>query len=360
MSQSRPPPQEAAGTRRGIERHDAATVGDETESLKTGPSECRVMTTLGTASAAPGEIDTGRLAVGETRDGTAAGLPCAVINGAADGRTLYLQAASDGDELNGVGVINRVVPRLDPATLSGTILVVGVVNYHAFQTAEHRNPIDDTKMNRAYPGDENGTSSERIAAVTFDAATRADLVLDLHQGSTSRMIDEVRVRCGRRHRLHDECLALAKAFGCGYVLDQKGPEGQLARTAPDEGVPTIDPELGGCVGWDERSIEIGVEGVFNVLRKYGFRPGDRTPDRQTRAKGFDQFGSPAGGVVRFQVELGDRVSADDRLFEVTDVFGETKARVTANSDGIFWRTRRLPQVATGEYVCSVGTNIDTY
>ena len=325
------------------------------------------MTTLGTASAAPGEVDTGRLAVGETRDGTAVGLPCAVINGASDGRTLYLQAASDGDELNGVGVINRVVPRLDPAVLSGTILVVGIVNYHAFQTAEHRNPIDDTKMNRAYPGDDNGTSSERIAAATFDAATRADLALDLHQGSTSRMIDEVRVRCGRRHRLHDDChrlhddcLALAKTFGCGYVLDQKGPGGQLARAAPDEGVPTIDPELGGCVGWDEESIDLGVKGVFNVLREYDFLADDATVSRQTRAKGFDQFGSPVGGLVRFRAALGDRVSAGDLLFEVTDVFGETKARVTANNDGIFWRTRRLPQVATGEYVCSVGTNIDTY
>ncbi|MDQ2053024.1 succinylglutamate desuccinylase/aspartoacylase family protein [Halobellus sp. H-GB7] len=318
------------------------------------------MTTLGTASAGPGEMDTGRLEVGEARDGSSVGLPCAVINGASDGKTLYMQAASDGDELNGVGVINRVVPQLDPAELSGTILVVGIVNYHAFQVAEHRNPIDDTKMNRAYPGDENGTSSERIAAATFDAATRADLILDLHQGSTSRMIDEVRVRCGRRHRLHDECLQLAKTFGCGYVLDQKGPEGQLARAGPDQGIPTIDPELGGCVGWDETSIEAGVEGVFNVLHDYGFLDGSVTPEPQTRAKGFDQFGSPTGGLVRFQVDLGERVSAGDLLFEVTDVFGELKARVTANNDGIFWRTRRLPQVATGEYVCSVGTNVDAY
>ena len=318
------------------------------------------MTSVGTADASPGTVDTGRLEVGETRDGSTFGLPVAVVEGARDGKTLYIQAASDGDELNGVGVVQRVVPRIDPDELAGTVIVVGVVNYHAFQVAEHRNPIDDTKMNRAYPGDEKGTSSERIAAATFDAATRADLVLDLHQGSTSRMIDEVRVRCGRRHRLHDECLELAKTFGCGYVLDQKGPEGQLARAAPDEGIPTVDPELGGCVGWDEESIRKGVEGVFNVLRYYGFLGGDTNTSRQTRAKGFDQYGSPSGGLVRFEVDLGDRVSAGDLLFEVTDAFGELKARVTANSDGVFWRTRRLPQVATGEYVCSVGTNVDTY
>jgi len=100
--------------------------------------------------------------------------------------------------------------------------------------------------------------------------------------------------------------------------------------------------------------------VFNVLRHYGFLDGETQVETQTRARGFDQYGSPAGGVVRFERELGDRVSAGDLLFEVTDVFGALEGRVTADTDGIFWRTRRLPQVAAGEYVCSVGTNVDRY
>jgi len=53
------------------------------------------MITLGTASAPPGETDTGRLQVGECRDGSATELPIAVINGAEDGKMLYVQAASD-------------------------------------------------------------------------------------------------------------------------------------------------------------------------------------------------------------------------------------------------------------------------
>ncbi|MFT4947421.1 MAG: putative deacylase [Natronomonas sp.] len=318
------------------------------------------MTSLGTARADPGEMDTGRLPVGEGPDGGEVALPVAVVNGTRDGKTLYLQAASDGDELNGVGVVRRVIPQIDTANLSGTVLVVGIANYFAFQHNEHRNPIDDTKLNRTYPGNENGTSTERIAAATFDAATRADLILDLHQGSTSRMINEVRVRCGRRHRHHKECLELAKVFGCGHVLDQKGPEGQLARAAPNDGIPTVDPELGGSVGFDEQSVQKGVEGVFNVLKHYDFLPGTVDTDSQTRASGFEQYGAPAGGLVDFEVELGERVTRDQTLFAVTDVFGEQKATVSADSNGVFWRTRRLPQVATGEYVCSVGTDIDTY
>ncbi|ERH03889.1 MAG: putative deacylase [uncultured archaeon A07HR60] len=318
------------------------------------------MISLGTASASPGEMATGRLEVGETRDGSPARLPVAVLNGAEDGQILYMQAVSDGDELNGLGVIQQSVPQIDPQELSGAILVVGIVNYYGFQVAQHRNPIDDTKLNRAYPGNRNGTTSERIAHATFEAASSADLVLDLHQGATSRMINEVRVRCGPRHRMHADCLKLAKVFGTGYVLDQKGPDGQLARVAPDEGVPTIDPELGGSVGWDADSIAHGVEGVFNVLRYHDFLEGSPPVGDQIRARGFDQFGAPAGGLINFHPDLGDEVDRGETLFEVTSTFGEQKSRVTADHDGIFWRTRRLPQVATGEYVCSVGTNIDSY
>ena len=316
------------------------------------------MQTLGTARAEPGTMATGHLSVGERRDGTELGLPVAVFNGADSGRHVHLQAVSDGDELNGLGVLTRVLPQLDAAELSGIVTVVAIANIHGFQVAEHRNPIDDTKLNRAYPGDPEGSSSERIAHATLDVATEADLVIDLHQGSTSRMIDETRVRCGRHHRLHDECLELARVFDAGHVLDQQGPEGQLARVAPDAGVPTIDPELGGAVGWDESSIEVGVRGVTRVLEYYDLLEGTVRPEEQLRATGFDRFGAPEGGLVSFHQSLGDRVESGDPLFSVLDPFGSEKTRVAAEQEGIFWRARRLPQVATGEYVCSVGTGIE--
>lgn len=318
------------------------------------------MTTVGTAEAEPGETATGRLEIGETPDGTPVGLPVAVINGADPGETLYIQAGSDGDELNGIGVVRELVPALDPGALRGTIIIIGIVNYHAFQVHQHRNPIDDTKLNRVYPGNETGTSSERIAHATYEVASRADMILDLHQGSTSRMLNETRIRCGQRHRLHDACMELAKVFGCGYVLDQKGPDGQLARVATDNGIPTIDPELGGAVGWDEESIEYGLSGIKNVLGYYDYVDEDVAVTEQTRATGFDRYNTPRGGFVEFQVELGDRVRRGDAVFRVTDVFGSEKTVVHADRNGIFWRCRRLPHVATGEYVCSVGTNIDQY
>jgi uncharacterized protein len=311
---------------------------------------------FGTASASLGERSTGWLFIGEDRDGSTFELPVAIINGSKPGKTLYVQAANDGNELNGIGVINRIVPQINPEEIAGQLLFVGIVNYHGFHANKHRNPLDDWKINRVYPGDENGSPSERIAHKITNVIKDVDLILDLHQASTSRMIHEVRIRCGRRHRLHNECMELAKVFGCGHIYDQKGPMGQLARVGPNNGIPTVDPELGGSVGWDHESIRRGVCGIWNVLAYYGFTDQSFDINEQVCATNMDHYGSPSGGFVKYEKDLGDEVSVGDVLFRITSAFGEQKATVRADTDGIFWRTRRLPQVSSGEYVCSIGTN----
>ncbi len=81
---------------------------------------------------------------------------------------------------------------------------------------------------------------------------------------------------------------------------------------------------------------------------------------QTRVDRVRPVRRARGGLVTFEKDLGDEVSPGETLFTITDVFGKLKAEVTADRDGIFWRSRRLPQVATGEYVCSVGIDINRY
>ena len=245
--------------------------------------------------AEPGHRRDGYLTVGEMQDNSPARLPVVLVNGAKPGPTLYMQAASDGDELNGIAVIRRVLKRLDPAVLKGRLIATLIVNFHAFHAGESLNPVDGKKMNRCFPGRKEGTSSERVAYRLFHRAVKqADYCIDLHQGGVRPMIDEVRVRVDRRKRIHRACMEMARVFDIGYILDCRGPEGQLARAAPDEGIPTIDPELGGCLGWDEGSIRKGVAGVENVLKHYGFIEGrPQTPRRQIVVDGFLRSWPPA-------------------------------------------------------------------
>ena len=68
-----------------------------------------------------GTIACGFLKAGEMQDGTTAGLPIAIVNGRADGPILYIQSASDGDELNGIAVIHHLLNTISPDELRGGI-----------------------------------------------------------------------------------------------------------------------------------------------------------------------------------------------------------------------------------------------
>jgi uncharacterized protein len=311
---------------------------------------------VGPLRAPPGTGVRGWLPVMELADGTPVRVPLALVHGARPGRVLYLQAVSDGDELNGLAVVREVLCRVKPEELTGAIIAVPVLNLPAFYARAALSPVDGQKMNRCFPGNAAGTGSERTAAAIFAAAVvKADLCLDPHQGGVKPMIDEVRVRVAKEHPAHAACLELARVFGLGYILDQEGPLGQLARAAPDRGIPTVDPELGGCHGWDSASIANGVRGVMNVLQHYGFLPGrPQIPERQWVVAGFEPIRAPVGGVIEFSVELYQQVVGGQPVATVTDLFGETREVLRAPAPGIVWLRSLYPAVSSGETVLTLG------
>ena len=310
-------------------------------------------------TAAPGQKTEGFLTVGEMQDGIPVRLPLALINGESDGPILYVQAASDGNELNGIAVIQEILRKIQPGQLCGGIIAVPLVNFHAFHAKQTQSPVDGKKMNRCFPGKKDGSSSERVAYHLFHKAVKlAKYCIDLHQGGVSPMIDEIRVRVGGDDSMHEACMELAKIFGVGYILDQKGPEGQLARAAPAEGIPTIDPELGGCHGWDAGSIEKGICGVENVLKYYGFIEGEPIiPDKHIVVNSFTTIISNRGGFVKYLANLYDSIEKEQPMAEISDVFGNRVDIVEAPKAGIFWSRHLYPMVASGQAIGSLGVDV---
>lgn len=307
----------------------------------------------------PGTRVEGRLPVGSLPDGTPIRVPIILINGKNPGKTLYVQAISDGNELNGIAVIHEILSQIDTEQLNGQLIVVPVLNIHAFHAKQAYSPVDNLKMNRCFPGRADGTSSYRIAHQLFEKAIKqVDYCIDLHQGGVSPMIDEVRVRVGEKHQLHKECLELARVFGIGYILDQKGPKGQLAQAAPEIGIPTIDPELGGTHGWDEDSIKKGVRGVMNVLKHYQFLDGEtEIPEKQVVVNRFESILSNQAGFVYYKKALYDHITPRDTIAEIRDVFGHVIETIRATEEGIFWSHPIYPMVASGGIVGKIGTPI---
>ncbi len=306
-----------------------------------------------------GETTYGFLDAGELQDGTIVKLPIAIINGIEDGPIIYIQAGSDGNELNGIAVIHNILNAVSPTELNGAIIAVPIANIFAFHFRQSLSIADDKKMNRCFPGKLNGTSSEMIAYKLFHSAVlKSQYCIDLHQNGVKPMVDSINVRVSRRHRLYKKCIELAKVFGIGYILDQKGPKGQLAQVAPDNNIPTIDPELGGCHGLDNISINKGVKGIYNVLKYYGLIKGEpEIPGKQIIVRDLLTIQNNHGGFIRYRANLYDILEHGEAIADICDVFGKTIETITAPKKGIFWSKNLYPMVFSGSIIGTIGTEI---
>src|SRR3989449_10586339 len=117
--------------------------------------------TVGTATAAPGQKATGYLEVPAGVD-AATNSPVVVVNGAKPGKVLALVSGAHGTEYASIIAIEKLISDLDPAQVTGTVILVPLVNVSSFeQKVPHVNPVDGKSMNRFYPGKADGTQTER-------------------------------------------------------------------------------------------------------------------------------------------------------------------------------------------------------
>src|SRR6266852_5873278 len=138
---------------------------------------------VGTASAAPGQKATGYLEVPAGVD-AATNIPVVVVNGAKPGKILALVSGAHGTEYTSIIAIEKLISALDPEQVTGTVILVPLVNIPSFeQKVPHVNPIDNKSMNRFYPGKSDGTQTERASfLITREIVDKSDYLIDFHGG----------------------------------------------------------------------------------------------------------------------------------------------------------------------------------
>jgi predicted deacylase len=88
-------------------------------------------------------------------------------------------AGAHGTEYASIIALEKLIQELNPADISGTVIIVPLVNIASFeQKVPHVNPVDGKSMNRFYPGNPNGTQTERASwAKTKQVVEKSDLSL---------------------------------------------------------------------------------------------------------------------------------------------------------------------------------------
>jgi predicted deacylase len=294
-------------------------------------------------------------------------IPVTTVRGAKPGPVLALIAGNHGYEYPPILALQRLLAEIDPAEVSGTILMVHVANMPSFLgRTVYFSPVDGKNLNRVYPGKQNGTVSERIAwAITKEVIEKADYVLDLHCGDGNEWLRPYVYQSVTGYADFDaEIDSMVRAFGIDHVLVDRGrptdPENSMycSTTAVTRGKAAMTVESGYLGSTDAASVELIVKGIRGVLSHLGMVD-DATPILQPEDVTYLDpsvvVTSPETGILYPRVQPDQTVAKGTVLAEITNFFGKRIAEVKAPIDGLVLYIVATPPITKGQPIGCIGT-----
>lgn len=322
---------------------------------------------IGGRSAAPGTRLDLDLPVAAGAADPATIVPVTVFHGAADGPVLALTAGVHGFEFVPILAAQRLLGRLDPTMLRGTVVLVRLAHVEAFeQRSVYVNPFDRKNLNRVFPGRADGTQAERIAwTITTEVIRRSDLHVELHGGDGAEWMEPFAGPYGGplAAAQYERSLAMALAFNLQNVITyemktqaQVDRGRSLNRQAVADGTPTVLVEIGQNGRRDEADVETLTRGLENLLRTLKMTDGPVTPRRSDLRWFGDSAEAVATttGIFTPVATTGRAVRTGDLIGTVTDYAGREIERIVSPVDGYVMYGLTGPPVRAGEAVVTIG------
>jgi uncharacterized protein len=319
--------------------------------------------TVGTATAQRGQKALGVLSVPA---GVDAGydMPVAVIHGAHAGPVLAVVSGAHGSEYASIVAVEQLITGVSPAELSGTLVLLPIVNVPSFeQIVPHVNPVDGKSMNRFYPGNPNGTQTERASYVITKAVVEScDHLIDLHGGDLDENLRPYGYWTVTGHQQQDAVSrAMAEAFGLAYIIIStdrpKDPNASrfLENTATTRGKPSITAEAGRSGPVDPSDVSVLARGVRNVMAHLKMVAKSAAP--ATRPRWIEKVvtvTAEQNGMFHPAVDRDRDVTGGAKIGTVTDYLNRPIQDVVAPEAGLILFVRALPSLKKGDTLASIG------
>jgi uncharacterized protein len=318
---------------------------------------------VGTATAEAGQKATGMIDVPAGLDaGTQ--IPVAMIRGAKPGPTLALVSGAHGTEYVSIIALEGLIGTLDPAQISGTVIIVPLVNIASFeQKVPHVNPVDNKSMNRFYPGTQDGTQTERaLFLITKEVVDKSDYLIDYHGGDLDESLRPYSywVVTGKKN---EDAVSkqMVLAFGLDHIIiSEDRPKDlnatkYLDNTAAMRGKPTITVEAGYAGTVETDDVALLVQGTRSVMRLLKMLPGEpRLIDHPVWIKALAEVSSPENGIFYPLVKRDTYVEAGRKLGDVTDYLGKVIFEARAPASGIILHICAVPSMKKGDNIANIG------
>jgi predicted deacylase len=219
-------------------------------------------------------------------------------------------------------------------------------------------PFDQLNLNRVFPGDKEGTLSQRIAYTVYEnVIKKCDALIDCHGGDVNEDIHNyVIAGKGDDEEVNRAALDMARCFPTRFInLFPVAPTGMTMCAQSRLGIPCITSESGTPFPVREDEIDFHYEGIMNVLRYFGVIEGEPKLVEPVISTGSFRLKAVEGGIWRPAVTPYQSVKTGDVLGVVTDLFGEVRQTVSAPCDGVVGMMRCFYSVNCGELLVSITT-----
>lgn len=319
--------------------------------------------TVGTATASSGQKSFGTIEVPAHGD-AAASIPVAVLKGAKPGPVLALVSGLHGTEYVSIIALEKLIQSLDPAQISGTVIILPLVNVPSFeQKVPHVNPVDGKSMNGFYPGKPEGSQTERISwQITKQVVERCDYLIDYHGGDLDENLRPYAYWPKSGDAKHDAITRdMVLAFGLDHIIvwsdRPKDPNASryLDNTANTRGKPAIAVEAGYSGTVKPEDVQLLVNGTVNVMRYLKMLSGEVSLARHPVWIGkVDTVESTQPGIFYPLVQRGTYVAEGMKIGYVTDFYGRTVYEATAPAAGVVLYICGVPSMKKGNTIANIG------
>jgi predicted deacylase len=248
-------------------------------------------------------------------------IPIVVIRNGA-GPTALITAGNHGDEYEGQVAISNLVKSLEPEQIHGRVILLPMANFPAALAGRRTSPIDDLNLNRAFPGNPDGSVTQQIAYyISTELIPLADVVFDVHSGGSSLLyLPSVSMKASPDKAFEQRALAALQALSAPLAYLPRGGQGTgqddtLGGEAVRQGIVALGSELGGAGTVTPTGLRIAERALRNLLVHLGILPEAARmpsdgPTRLTYVGGADYFVyASENGVWEPCAELGDMVKA---------------------------------------------------
>src|SRR5882672_6609234 len=318
---------------------------------------------VGTATATRGQKATGTIEVPAGGD-AALSIPVAVFHGAKPGPVLALVAGSHGTEYTSIIALEKLIGMLNPAEISGTVIVVPLINIQSFeQKVPHLNPVDRKSMNRWYPGKMDGTQTDRASfLITRQVVEQCDHLIDLHGGDLDESLRPYSYWTKTGNEKQDQISKeMVLAFGLDHIIISadrpRDPQASryLENTATTRGKPSITAEAGYAGTVETDDLNALVNGCLNVMRYLKMLPGAPSViEHPVWIEKVVTIASEQTGMFYPLVKRGTYVEQGMKVGYVTDYLGKVIFEARAPVAGVVLYVCAVPSMMKGATIANIG------